>query len=665
MKSILTDGERSTLAALCNALLPSLEAHPGDDAALFGESASSRGVPGRVEETLAILPAGDLSRFRLFLRLLDQPAFMAFRCGRLTRFSALTQLDAEKALASMATSRLPDLRAGFQAIRRLATFHYFSAITGRKNDPVWRALGYTPSANPESIPASLVLTYIDSDSSLDCDACIVGSGGGGSVVAAELAARGLNVLVLESGSGWQSEEFDQREEPGTKELYLDRGTTSTRDLALSIFAGACVGGGTTVNWQTSLRTPDDVRREWAESSGCAHFASESFTQSLDAVWNRLSIGTAESKANANNRALRDGCRALGYDWSVTPRNSRGCDLSQCGYCVYGCRHGGKQTAGATYLVDAQRSGSTRIIARCHVDIVTISNGKVTGLNGTLTRSDGSCAKLSVNAKIVVAACGSLHTAALLLRSGVNLPEIGRNLFLHPTTAVGALFDHPVEAWMGAPQTVVCNEFANLRGGYGFRVETAPAHPGLVALATPWLSARSHRRVMQSTQRKALLIALVRDRSTGRVTIDRAGRPVVDYRPGKSEMEMLREGMCRTARILHAAGATGVQTLHTRPLTIGESSDDSARFPDIDALCSAIMKSRVGSNHVGLFSAHQMGTCRMGRDPRSAVCDECGEVFGVRGLYIGDASAFPLSSGVNPMVTIMAMAHHTARRIEIR
>ena len=64
----------------------------------------------------------------------------------------------------------------------------------------------------------------------------------------------------------------------------------------------------------------------------------------------------------------------------------------------------------------------------------------------------------------------------------------------------------------------------------------------------------------------------------------------------------------------------------------------------------------------MFSAHQMGTCRMGQDKRTAVCDASGEVFGVRGLYIGDASAFPLSSGVNPMITIMAMAHHTARRI---
>ena len=662
MAAFLSDAERGTLTALCDAFLPSLEAGPGDDPDLFAIAASTRDVPRRVEETLGVLAEGDRSRFKLFLRMVDQPFFMAFQCGRATKFTALSSDAAERFLASLAASRIPDLRAAFQAVRRLATFHYYSAFTGRDDDPVWKAVGYTPSANPPAMPAPLRLTPIERDIVLDCDACVAGSGAGGSVVAAELAAAGLDVIVLEAGSDWQSEQFDQREEPGTRELFLDGGTTATRDLGLSIFAGASIGGGTTVNWQTSLRTPDDVRAEWAEKSGCSHFASESFTRSLDAVWERLSVGTGESTANANNLVLRDGCTALGYDWSVTPRNSRDCDLAQCGYCIYGCRHGGKQTAGATYLADAQRSGNARVIARCRADRVTIENGRVTGVSATATRSDGKTSWVTVRASRVIAACGSIHTAALLLRSGVRSKHLGRNLHLHPTTAVGAVFDHRIEAWSGAPQTVVCNEFAGLQGGYGFRVETAPGHPGLIALATPWLGARSHRREMQNASFRALLIALVRDRSTGVVTIDRTGRPVIDYRPGQGETAMIRRGIAETARILHAAGAKGVQTIHTVPLGVGDCSSASRSFADIDALCAAIMESRVSDNHLGLFSAHQMGTCRMGRDARSAVCDERGEVFGVRGLFIGDASAFPGSSGVNPMVTIMAMAHHTARRI---
>jgi choline dehydrogenase-like flavoprotein len=127
--------------------------------------------------------------------------------------------------------------------------------------------------------------------------------------------------------------------------------------------------------------------------------------------------------------------------------------------------------------------------------------------------------------------------------------------------------------------------------------------------------------------------------------------------------MMRQGMAQASRILHAAGAEGIQTLHTNPLGLGNYSGDmSNHSPDIDSFCSAIAQSKTGENHLGVFSAHQMGTCRMGRDAASAGCNESGEVFGVKGLFIGDASAFPGSCGVNPMITIMALADHTARAI---
>ncbi|MEO8575481.1 MAG: GMC family oxidoreductase N-terminal domain-containing protein [Gemmatimonadales bacterium] len=661
----LSTDERATLEALCNALLPALEPVDGDEPALFSTDAAARGVPARVEETVEVLGESDRSRFKLFLKMLDQPLFIALQTGRAARFASLAPQDAERVLVSLSTSRIADLRAAFQAIRRLATFHYYSGTCSSGDDAVWSAIGYEPSSNPPAAPSPVRLTRVTADTTLECDACVIGSGAGGSVAAASLAAKGMRVVVLEAGSDWQSEDFDQREDPGTRELYLDRGTTSTRDLSIALLAGSAIGGGTAVNWQTSLRTPDGVRSEWAQSSGCAHFGDESFTRSLDAVCERLSIGVSESQVNPNNAALRDGCTALGYDWAVTPRNSRGCDLAQCGNCVYGCRQGGKQSGAVTYLRDAQQSGDAQVIARCRADRVRLENGRVTGVHATATASDGREFKVVVNSSIVVAACGSIHTPALLMRSGVRLPHLGRNLHLHPTTGVGAVFDARIAAWAGPPQTIVCNEFAGLRGGYGFRIETAPAHPGLIALATPWIGARAHRTEMQSSARKALLIVLVRDKSTGTVTTDRSGRPVIDYRTGEGEEAMLREGMARAARVLAAAGARRILTLHTNALGIGDGAGEGHRFNDVDSLCDAISRSRVSDNHLALFSAHQMGTCRMGRDARTAVCDSQGQVFGAGGLFIADASAFPGSSGVNPMVSIMALAHHTAEGIAKR
>ncbi|MDP9178931.1 MAG: GMC oxidoreductase, partial [Gemmatimonadota bacterium] len=294
----------------------------------------------------------------------------------------------------------------------------------------------------------------------------------------------------------------------------------------------------------------------------------------------------------------------------------------------------------------------------------VTNGRVSGVSATAVSAGGNAQHpVTVNARVVVVACGALHTPALLMRSGIELPALGRNLFIHPTTGVTGVFDHLIEAWKGPPQTVVCDEFAELRGSYGYRIETAVAHPGLLAAATPWLGAVHHRQTMQQVAQRALLIVLVRDCAAGRVSIDADGRPRMSYRTHRLEREMLRHGMATAARILDAAGATSISTVHVTPLGTERAANTAATTPQqIDQLCRRISTAPVGGNKMHLFSAHQMGTCRMGRDGRSAVCDANGEVFGVRGLFIGDASAFPLSSGVNPMITVMAMAHHTARGI---
>ncbi|HEY2738505.1 MAG TPA: GMC family oxidoreductase, partial [Thermoanaerobaculia bacterium] len=157
------------------------------------------------------------------------------------------------------------------------------------------------------------------------------------------------------------------------------------------------------------------------------------------------------------------------------------------------------------------------------------------------------------------------------------------------------------------------------------------------------------------------VVLVRDRSGGRVRAGRDGRPVIDSRPDREAHAHLRQGVAAAARLHLAAGATELLALHSRPHQLRRGAGLSPA--DIDAFCDRLAASPQDRNRAPIFSAHQLGTCRMGSDRRQAVCDENGEVFGVRGLYIGDGSAFPASSGVNPMITIMALAHHTAQRIK--
>jgi choline dehydrogenase-like flavoprotein len=245
-----------------------------------------------------------------------------------------------------------------------------------------------------------------------------------------------------------------------------------------------------------------------------------------------------------------------------------------------------------------------------------------------------------------------------MRSGLKSLHLGQNLFLHPTVGVTGVYSSPIDPWKGAPQTVVCDHFSNLADGYGYRIEAAPAHPGLLSAALPWSNARQHKRDMQQVRCAAPFIVLTRDSTSGRVRIDKRGQPYFDYRLGGQEKKLLRHGMSRVARMHHAAGARRIITLHSERLAWDRDSRQS-----IDDFCKSIERASVAPNRLPLFSAHQMGTCRIGTDRGSAVCDPNGAVFGMSGAYVADASLFPASSGVNPMITIMALARYVAQRIE--
>jgi choline dehydrogenase-like flavoprotein len=297
----------------------------------------------------------------------------------------------------------------------------------------------------------------------------------------------------------------------------------------------------------------------------------------------------------------------------------------------------------------------RIVPNCRVTRVTIERGRVTGVRAVARDADSSMGTeffVSVRAPLVVVAAGAIETPALLLRSGIELAALGRNLFLHPTSAVVGVFPEAIRPWEGPPQTVMSEEHAALDGNFGVRLEVAPAHPGLLALAAPWFGARAHRQLMQKVSRVCSTIALTRDAEGGRVRVRRGGRAVVEYQPGKRELSHLKRGLAAAVRANVAAGAEEVLALHSRKHVLQARDATSAR---IDEFCAQLLSAPLDRNWSPLFTAHQMGTCRMGADPRESVCDERGAVRGIAGLFVADASVFPASSGVNPMITVMAVA----------
>src|SRR5439155_299513 len=242
----------------------------------------------------------------------------------------------------------------------------------------------------------------------------------------------------------------------------------------------------------------------------------------DAVESRLDIDTEESERNAQNAVLAEGLDALGIPWRVIPRNVAGC--GDCGHCGYGCRRGAKQSTMRTYLADALATGA-ELVARCHADRIAVKDGAAAGVEATC--ADGS--RITVRAPLVVLAGGAIGTPALLLRSGLGGPQVGRSLHLHPVPAVLGLYERPIRTWSGVPQSVVSDAFARIEGGYGFRLEVPAALPGVLAAALPWRSAAQHRSLMEELAHVAVFIPIVRDREAGRVVIDRAGKAVLRYR----------------------------------------------------------------------------------------------------------------------------------------
>lgn len=612
-----------------------------------------------VERALLLLPPNRLTQLRQLLRLLDGPWLALLLIGKAARYAALSHDQRERLLLSMADSPIAPLRTGFQAFKRLAGFMAYGALDGRNDNPMWRHIGYKgPRTDmPPSAPPAVPLVSFGSEV-IDADAVVVGSGAGGGVAASVLAKAGMRVVVLEAGPSTDPAQFDQLEANAFGRYYLEAALCSSHDLGVSILAGACVGGGTVINWCTSLRLPGIVAKQWTKASGGLDFDS-SLAPHYDAVSARLGVAPAASH-NENNAVLLRGCRAADLHAGVVPCNRSGCG-DGCGYCGFGCAYGNKRSAAATYLLDAV-SAKAMVVAGATVERVLIENGASRGVEATVSSEQTDAeptrrVRIRVNAPIVVVAAGSLRTPGILARSGVLSKHLGRHLHLHPTTAAFGLFDHPVETWHGPMQSAFSDAFADLDDGYGAKIEAAPAHPGLMALALPWRGRAAHAAWMRDSRFDAALIVLTRDRGEGSVSID--GRDEVTYRVAPYDAGHMLRALAGLTDIFFAAGAAKVTTLHTDPLVMtGDRADAAGRR----SFGEAIARRGAAPNRLGVFSAHQMGTCRMHVDSRYGVVDCDGAVHGVRGLFVADASVFPLASGVNPMLTIMALAHRTANTI---
>ncbi|MGW6698278.1 GMC family oxidoreductase [Nocardia sp. NPDC055049] len=646
-----TAEQRAALGMICDTFLP------GDGRGL--PAATDIGAVDTIFRILGRNPReAEQKQLATLLGLWDSRLFGLFTGRGPRRFSTLSQEQREAALLRLADSGLAPARAIFQALKQASLLAYNVSPGPTGTNPLWAEIGYpAPAGRLETAPKPPLspLRFTES-TALECDVVVVGSGAGGGAAAAVLAEAGLDVVVLERGNYYDDQDFGDGELDALTSLYAP-GPAASAEGQITLVAGTCLGGGTVVNWSTSLPTPDTVRTEWAET-GVPQFAEDEFGDALAAVQKRISVTDSKSPLSARDGILERGARALGWEVDTLPRNvSDACDAGiECGRCGYGCRLGAKQSATKTWLADAAEHGA-RLVVDADVRAITVTAGRAESVSAVTA----SGVEITVRAKAVVVAAGAIQTPALLRRSGLRNKNIGRYLRLHPAAAVFGVFDDDVRPWEGALQARISRHHANLDGnGYGVIYETGPVHPGLATGFMSWRGAAQHRATMLDFARTNSIGIITRDRDPGTVSIDKSGEPVVKYQLSDYDAAHLHTGIVGAASILEAAGAQRIFSGHQAGISFEPGTRGS--LAEFDA---AAKKAGYGPGRCSMGALHIMGSARMGGTPELSATDPDGATWDVPNIVVADGSSFPTAPGVNPMVTIEAIGYMNAKRLAAR
>lgn len=579
-------------------------------------------VSGPVAELLTALSPRLLLRVRLGLRAFEWLPFP-------WRFSRLDAGAREDFLRRMEGSRF---RLHHELILMAKTF----TTIGYALDPrVERRLGLETSCrladDSQPPPAGPLGDTAPPAEGEECDVVVVGSGAGGAVAAATLAEAGLDVIVLEAGRHFNRDSYPADGLGAIASLYRDGGLTIAEGSPpIPVPVGRAVGGTTVINSGTCFRAPAPVLDHWRDRYGVA-WAGELAPDFAEAEEFLRVTPLDPERMGRNGQLAMEGAAALGASGGPISRNAGSC--VQCSSCPFGCPIDAKRGMHVSYLPRAVAAGA-RLRTGVEARQVLVEDGRAVGVR---------CRGYTVRARrAVVLAGGAFGTPELLLRSGLGGRQAGRNLHVHPACWVGARHGEEVRGWEGVMQSYYIDEWE-------------PQRLLLEATFTPlpfggaWLlgSGREHQEAILGFDRTGSIGVHLSDESAGQVRVGRDGSLRTRYSLTHEDAQRLVFGIARAAEIHFAAGATEVYPNIARVPVL--------RPGDVAAFEATGFK----PGELRLEAFHPMGTARIAAEPAEGVCAPDGSVNGVAGLYVADASLFPTSVGVNPMMTIVVFAKRVA------
>lgn len=496
------------------------------------------------------------------------------------------------------------------------------------------------------------------------DVCIVGSGAAGAVLAKELAEGGKSVVLIEKGGYYEGMDMNQREADMMPLLWKNSGFNFAENLRIAIAQGCCLGGSTIINDAVCFDTPPRVREEWKKMG--VDFTDEEWEYHLDRVNSFLHVTeVSDSELNRNNLMLKVGAEKLRLrEHSKNRRNCVNC--MQCGFCHLGCHYETKRNVLVTYIHEALTNpgSNLRVYCNCDIDRIVHRNGIAEGLEGNFINIDRKkLFGIRVNARVFIISAGAIASSKLLLQNRIAENTAGVGLCLHPGVEVIGDFNYEIKGNQGIPMAYTVHDFGvtrtteETRKEYNFDsgeflIESIflPLLQFSIAISAGGLS--EYRRLIERFNYFTMAGIVVRDDNIGRVSLTSTGRANVSYEPGEKELKIIAKGVEVLAKMWFALGARQVVISHRAMSTIQSENQ-------IPKLVKQILEN---PKDLFLGSAHPQSGNRIGINKSDSVVDSDCKVHQFKNLFVCDASVFPNAVGVNPQITVMAVASIVASRI---
>ncbi|HEY1749679.1 MAG TPA: GMC family oxidoreductase [Caulobacteraceae bacterium] len=527
--------------------------------------------------------------------------------------------------------------------------------TGGRAPDVFRVGGWTPMRQ-----------YSDDE---EVDFAIVGAGAGGGTLACKLAEYGFSVVALDVGPYWRPlEDFASDERHQSKLYWTDERIVDGDDpIQLgSNNSGQSVGGSTVHFAMVSLR----FRPEWFKARSKLGYGADwpldwremwryyaeveqalKISGPLTYPWGprRPRYPYRPHQLNAAAQVLAQGAEALGVKWTTTPMATLSAPRGLAhpcvyrGMCVIGCATNAKQSVLVTWLPRALAAGAEvrdlAMVGRIEHD----ERGRATGVH---YHRDG--AWRFQRARNVVVAGYAIETPRLLLNSASpRFPDglanssglVGKNLMVQSNQAVWGMHEREIRSYKSPPSLSLCEHWnyedrKDFFGGYCYMSQgTLPVvAAGIHAKRGLWGQRLIDEMQRYNHQVGLKMVGECLPQERNRVTLadekDRFGLPVarVTYAYCDNDRRMIEHALGFMRESLAAAG-------------VGELFDET------DDTC------------------HLNGTARMGASPADSVVDADCRAWDIPNLWVCDGSVFPTVGGVNPSLTIQAIACRTADRIK--